>query len=187
MMRHYAHRALVQAFSLTMLVMPANGALMRMFTPDAFISVPIQPNKLMTVYIIPRWSMTLVQRRGSFHWTRHSVWYNSRLTVMWVYCIPKLLGTLSRFTSVVITVSGWAGGESIIGPNTKLVFGFWAEPATKRSCWALKPADSTDLSFPWTCDSHATSRCWLNMTAADWSCDSSTDRAYVGRHSGIDR
>ena len=40
-----------------------------------------------------------------------------------------------------------------------------------QSCWALKPAHSTGLSFMWTCDSHAASRCWLNMTAAHWSCD----------------
>ena len=143
---------------------------------------PIQPRKLMRVCIIPGWSMTLVQCRGSFHWTRHAVWYNRRSTVMWVCCIPKLLRALSRFT-----VSGRAGGESITGPNTTSVLGFWAEPATMRSCWALKPAHSTSPRFPWICDSHAASRCWLNMTAADWSCDSSADRAFVGRHSGIGR
>ena len=135
--------------------------------------------------IIPGWSMMLVQRRGSFHWTRHAAWYSWRSPLMWVYCNQKLLRALSRFTSVVITVSGWAGGESIIGPNTTSVLGFWAEPAIKRSCWALKPAHSTGLSFPWTCDSHAASRCWLNMTAADWTCDSSADRAFVGSRGGF--
>ena len=107
MMRRYASRALVQAFP-AMLVIQANAALMRMSTPDAFISVPTQPRKLMRVCIIHGWSMTLVQRRGSFHWTRHAVWYSWRSTVMWVYYIAKLLRALSRFTSVVNTVSGLA-------------------------------------------------------------------------------
>ena len=49
MMRRYARRALVQVFPLTRLVMPANAALARMSTPDAFISVPIQPRKLIRV------------------------------------------------------------------------------------------------------------------------------------------
>ena len=64
---------------------------------------------------------------------------------LWCGCTPKLLRAFSRFTSVVIIVWGWAGGESIICPNTTSVLDFWAEPATKRSCWAL-----TGLSFPWT-------------------------------------
>ena len=93
-MRRYARRALAQALPLTMLVMPANAAPMRMSTPDGFISVPIQPRKLMRACIIPGWSMTFVQHRGSFHWTRHAVWYSWRSTVRWVYCIPKLLRVL---------------------------------------------------------------------------------------------
>ena len=50
MMRRYARRALVQAFPLTMLVIPANAALIKISTPDTFISVPTQPRKLMRVH-----------------------------------------------------------------------------------------------------------------------------------------
>ena len=119
-----------------MLVMPANAAPMRMSTPDALISVPIQPRKLARACIIPGWSMTFVQHRGSFHWTRHAVWYSWRSTARWVCCIPKLLRVLWRYIRVVITVSGWAGGESIIGPNTTSVLGFWA-PINLAEHWNL--------------------------------------------------
>ena len=34
-----------------------------------------------------------------------------------MYYISKAFRVFWRYTSVVITVSGWAGGESSIGPN----------------------------------------------------------------------
>ena len=46
----------VESWSRLMLVIPANAALMRMSTPDAFINVPMQSRKLMRVCNVKRWS-----------------------------------------------------------------------------------------------------------------------------------
>ena len=63
------------------------------------------------------------------------------------YRVRKALIILSRYTTAMITVLGWAGGKSIIGPNEVSLFGLLPEAATSRSCCAMKPAHSTDLNI----------------------------------------
>ena len=85
-------------------------------------------------------------------------------------------------------MSGSGGGESI-------TYTSWASQSmspvdvnirktnkqtnvSSRSCWALKPAHTTGLSFPCIYDCHATTGSRLDLTAVDCICYSSLDRGF---------
>ena len=64
--------------------------------------------------------MRPVQLRGSFYCTRHAAGYSWRSTETWVLLHTKGIQIIWRYTSVVITVSGWAGGDIqviVVGPG----------------------------------------------------------------------
>ena len=151
MMRWYARRTLVPAFPLTMLVMPANAALMRTSTPDAFNSVPTQPRKLVRVCITSGWSMTLVQRRGSFHWTRHAVWYSWRSTVMWVHpkTIESLLEIHKRSYYSVGVSRRWVDHLSEHNQCIRLLGRACHQAVLLSIDWPVVPVDLRLLSGSW--------------------------------------
>ena len=110
-----------QAFPFSMWLTPLKATPSNSSKPLPFIRVPMQPMNDMRVCIPPGLTTKCFQRLGYDHFICSITLYNCISADRWIYGrLCCLMNSLMKI-SVVSTVSGCAGGESINGPKTNCV------------------------------------------------------------------